>query len=88
MSLGNQCAILIGGLGTRLGKKARTKPKPPLNVGEAAFLEILLGEARRSDNLAILDRRLAPLACDSGAIAEGDIPDAKPHGWGSGSELP
>ena len=43
--MGNQCVILIGGPGARLGE--RTAPTPLLDVGGAPFLETLLGEARR-----------------------------------------
>jgi D-glycero-D-manno-heptose 1,7-bisphosphate phosphatase len=42
-----QCAILIGGLGTRLGELTRDTPKPLLNVGGQPFLDVLVGEAVR-----------------------------------------
>ncbi len=46
--MSNQCVILVGGLGTRLGEKAKKKtPKPLLDAGGSPFLETLFGEARR-----------------------------------------
>ncbi len=45
--MANQCVILVGGLGTRLGEKARTTPNPMREAGGTPFLETLLGEARR-----------------------------------------
>jgi D-glycero-D-manno-heptose 1,7-bisphosphate phosphatase len=45
--LTNQCAILIGGAGTRLGALTRETPKPLLPVNGVPFLDILVGEAVR-----------------------------------------
>lgn len=42
-----QCAILLGGLGTRLGELTRETPKPLLSVGDRAFVELLIREAWR-----------------------------------------
>jgi D,D-heptose 1,7-bisphosphate phosphatase len=43
----NQCVILLGGLGSRLGEIAKTTPKPLLEVDGAPFVEVLIAEARR-----------------------------------------
>jgi D,D-heptose 1,7-bisphosphate phosphatase len=43
----NQCVILLGGLGSRLGEIAKTTPKPLLEVDGAPFVETLIAEARR-----------------------------------------
>ncbi|HEY3796886.1 MAG TPA: HAD-IIIA family hydrolase [Caulobacteraceae bacterium] len=42
-----QCVILVGGLGTRLGALTASTPKPLLPVGGRPFLEVLLREAAR-----------------------------------------
>ncbi len=42
-----QCAILVGGLGTRLGPATATTPKPLLTVGDRPFLAWLLREVAR-----------------------------------------
>lgn len=43
----SQCAILLGGAGTRLGGLTRETPKPLLHVGGAPFVDVLVGEALR-----------------------------------------
>ena len=47
MSRLEQCVILIGGLGTRLGPLTSERPKPLLDVGGAPFLSVLIEEAAR-----------------------------------------
>lgn len=42
-----QCAILLGGLGTRLGALTRAMPKPLLPVAGKPFVDVLVGEALR-----------------------------------------
>lgn len=42
-----QCAVLVGGLGTRLGALVADTPKPLLEVGDRPFLAWLLGELVR-----------------------------------------
>ncbi|WP_297804118.1 sugar phosphate nucleotidyltransferase [uncultured Brevundimonas sp.] len=42
-----QCAILLGGLGTRLGELTRQTPKPLLPVDGKPFVELLIREAWR-----------------------------------------
>src|SRR5208282_2544213 len=39
-----QCAILVGGLGTRLGTLTATTPKPILPIGDRPFLAWLMRE--------------------------------------------
>src|ERR1700744_3113240 len=43
----SQCVILVGGLGTRLGKLTRETPKPLLPVGDKPFLDYLVHNAAR-----------------------------------------
>jgi D,D-heptose 1,7-bisphosphate phosphatase len=43
----DQCVILIGGLGTRLGALTANCPKPLLRTGNAPFLEELIWQAKR-----------------------------------------
>ena len=44
-----QAVILVGGLGTRLGEKTKTTPKPMLQVGGRPFLDTLIDEIARYD---------------------------------------
>jgi D-glycero-D-manno-heptose 1,7-bisphosphate phosphatase len=43
----DQCVILLGGLGTRLGELTRETPKPLLPAAGAPFLDVLVREATR-----------------------------------------
>jgi D,D-heptose 1,7-bisphosphate phosphatase len=44
-----QAVILVGGLGTRLGERTKTTPKPMLPVGGRPFLDALIDEIARYD---------------------------------------
>ena len=44
-----QAVILVGGLGTRLGERTKTTPKPMLPVGGRPFLDTLIDEIGRYD---------------------------------------
>ena len=44
-----QAVILVGGLGTRLGERTKTTPKPMLPVGGRPFLDTLIDELARYD---------------------------------------
>ena len=43
----DQCVILVGGMGTRLGSLTEKIPKPLLPIGEEPFLSTLIDEAER-----------------------------------------
>ena len=57
-----QCAILAGGLGTRLGALTATTPKPVLEVGGKPFLFWLMREAQRFgiEEFVLLAGHLSP----------------------------
>jgi NDP-sugar pyrophosphorylase family protein len=42
-----QAVILVGGMGTRLGERTKTMPKPLLHVGGRPFLDTLIDEIVR-----------------------------------------
>jgi D,D-heptose 1,7-bisphosphate phosphatase len=44
-----QAVILVGGLGTRLGDRTKTMPKPMLDIGGRPFLDTLIDEIARYD---------------------------------------
>jgi D-glycero-D-manno-heptose 1,7-bisphosphate phosphatase len=45
--ISNQCVILVGGMGTRLGALTHATPKPLLPVAGSPFVDVLVGEALR-----------------------------------------
>lgn len=49
-----QCVLLAGGLGTRLGGLTRETPKPMLPVAGRPFLEHLMAKARRAGFASVL----------------------------------
>lgn len=58
-----QCVILLGGLGTRLGDLTLAMPKPLLEVAGRPFVDILVGEAIRRGftNILLLAGHAAPV---------------------------
>jgi D,D-heptose 1,7-bisphosphate phosphatase len=45
--ISNQCVILLGGMGTRLGDLTKETPKPLLPIDGTPFVEVLVGEGIR-----------------------------------------
>jgi len=62
-----QCAVLVGGLGTRLGAVVADTPKPMLPVGGRPFLAWLLREALRYgiDDVVLLTGHLSAVVQDA-----------------------
>ena len=71
-----QCAILAGGLGTRLGALTAHTPKPILPVGGRPFLAWLLGELLRFgvEEAVLLTGHLAPQVEDTVREAAARLP--------------
>ena len=68
-----QCAVLVGGLGTRLGAAVADTPKPMLAVGNRPFLAWLLREVVRYgiDDVLLLTGHLS-------AVVEDALPALRP----------
>lgn len=74
----DQCAILLGGLGTRLGELTRETPKPLLPVGDRPFVELLIREAWRMGFRKVL--LLAGYRSERVLQMVADLRNTLPHG--------
>lgn len=92
----NQCAILLGGMGTRLGELTRETPKPLLPVDGTPFAEILVGEAVRRGftEFLLLAGHKASVVEDFGRGLQGRLPhgckvsvSVEPEPFGTGGAL-
>lgn len=71
-----QCAILLGGTGTRLGELTREMPKPLLDVAGEPFLDVIVREALRRGfrDLVLLAGFKAAVVEDYAAQLRGRLP--------------
>ena len=88
-----QCAILVGGLGTRLGALTADKPKPLVDVGGRPFLDYLIDEAVRHglrDILLLAGHRAEAVAHWAAAAGRPGVSlttFVEPEPWGTGGAL-
>lgn len=73
-----QCAILIGGLGTRLGALTRETPKPLLEVAGGPFVDVLVREAYRRGftDILLLAGHAAPVVQSYVATRRANLPES------------
>lgn len=92
----SQCAILLGGAGTRLGALTRDTPKPLLPVGSRPFVDVLVGEALRRGftDLVLLAGHNAHVVDDYARALAGRLPtdcrltvSTEPEPLGTGGAL-
>jgi len=71
-----QCAVLVGGLGTRLGSLTATTPKPLLPCGDRPFLAWLLREVARfgESEFVLLSGHLSDQVVAAAAAIEAALP--------------
>lgn len=71
-----QCAILLGGLGTRLGTITKAMPKPLLPVAGQPFVDVLVGEALRRGftDILLLAGHASPVVEDYAASLRNRLP--------------